>query len=524
MKTAFLYVRVSTDEQADKGYSLRDQEEMLLHYCNVQRIQVLEVFREDHSAKTFDRPQFNRMLMQLRKKRGAVDLVLFRKWDRFSRNAGDAYGMINTLNKLGVDPQGVEQPLDLAIPENKMMLAFYLAAPEVENDRRSLNTIAGMRRAMKEGRWVAKPPFGYMPKYMEDGKRLMVHDPAKAEVVRWIFDQLAVGTYSSESVWKMAKERGLSIGKNAFYCIIRNPFYTGKIRISMYKDEAESTVAGIHEPLIGEDLFYQVQDILDGKKRPVTRIRADALDIFQLRGFLICEKCGRLLTASSSKGRNGYHAYYHCTKRLCRSRYRAEATNLAFLDHLRAAKPPAAVKALYRLIFADMYEQVSEVGQRDVRGVQAEIARLTAKQGKARDLLLNDSLEADDYKAIKRECESQLQQLEARLAAMQLMKGDVPAMLDSAVELLCEIDSVYQVATTERKRDVVGSMFPGKLQFDGESFRTARLNEAASLIFNLGAAFSEKEKGTNTLFSGVVPLGVDNRARTGDLRNHNPTL
>ena len=41
--------------------------------------------------------------------------------------------MINQLNKLGVEPQAIEQPLDLNIPENKIMLAFYLAAPEVEN-------------------------------------------------------------------------------------------------------------------------------------------------------------------------------------------------------------------------------------------------------------------------------------------------------------------------------------------------------------------------------------------------------
>jgi hypothetical protein len=47
--------------------------------------------------------------------------------------------MISTLRRLGIEPHTVEQPLDLSIPENKMMLAFYLAAPEVENDRRGLN-------------------------------------------------------------------------------------------------------------------------------------------------------------------------------------------------------------------------------------------------------------------------------------------------------------------------------------------------------------------------------------------------
>src|SRR5690606_32754427 len=134
-----------TDEQADKGYSQRGQEEMLRKYCEINRISVSKVIYEDHSAKTFERPAWAGLLSDLKKAKGRVDLVLFTKWDRFSRNAGDAYHMIGVLRKLGAEPQAIEQPLDLSVPENKMMLAFYLAAPEVENDRRALNTIAGMR-------------------------------------------------------------------------------------------------------------------------------------------------------------------------------------------------------------------------------------------------------------------------------------------------------------------------------------------------------------------------------------------
>lgn len=137
--TADLYIRVSTDEQADKGYSQRDQEERLKKYCENNQIKVRKVIFEDHSAKTFNRPEWNLLLLDLKKKNGVVDFILFSKWDRFSRNAGDAYQMINMLRKLGVEPQAIEQPLDLAVPENKLMLAFYLAAPEVENDRRALN-------------------------------------------------------------------------------------------------------------------------------------------------------------------------------------------------------------------------------------------------------------------------------------------------------------------------------------------------------------------------------------------------
>lgn len=138
-KRAILYFRVSTDEQAD-GYSLRHQEERLRNYCDLHNISIIATYCEDHSAKTFTRPEFQKMLALLKKQKGMADLLLFTKWDRFSRNAGDAYSMISQLKKLQIEPQAIEQPLDLDIPENKMMLAFYLAAPEVENDRRALNT------------------------------------------------------------------------------------------------------------------------------------------------------------------------------------------------------------------------------------------------------------------------------------------------------------------------------------------------------------------------------------------------
>ena len=113
-------------------------------------------------------------MFDLKKQRGQIDVILFLKWDRFSRNAGDAYQMISMLRKLGVEPQAVEQPLDLSIPENKMMLAFYLAAPEVENDRRALNVTHGMMKARKEGRWMGKAPLGYANKITRMVKNILL--------------------------------------------------------------------------------------------------------------------------------------------------------------------------------------------------------------------------------------------------------------------------------------------------------------------------------------------------------------
>ena len=191
MRKADLYIRVSTDEQADKGYSQRDQEDRLRNYCELKSIAIWNIYVEDHSAKSFNRPEWQKYLSNLRKLKNSKvgTLLLFTKWDRFSRNAGDAYQMINQLRKLGVTPEAIEQPLDLTIPENKIMLAFYLAAPEVENDRRALNVIHGMRRARKEGRYMATAPLGYVNKMSEDKKKYIALHEIEAPILKWAFEE-----------------------------------------------------------------------------------------------------------------------------------------------------------------------------------------------------------------------------------------------------------------------------------------------------------------------------------------------
>ncbi|MGX5817696.1 recombinase family protein [Chitinophaga lutea] len=67
MKSAYLYVRVSTDEQKRKGYSLVEQEDRLIRHCELNGIQVKGIYREDDSAKDFNRPEWKKLIKKLRK-------------------------------------------------------------------------------------------------------------------------------------------------------------------------------------------------------------------------------------------------------------------------------------------------------------------------------------------------------------------------------------------------------------------------------------------------------------------------
>jgi site-specific DNA recombinase len=516
MKIADLYIRVSTDEQADKGYSQRNQEEVLRRYCEINSIRVRKVVYEDYSAKTFLRPAWCKLLVEVQKDKGQSDLILFTKWDRFSRNAGDAYQMINILRKASVEPQAVEQPLDLSVPENKMMLAIYLAAPEVENDRRALNVFHGMRRAKKEGRWMGTAPVGYINKINENGRKYIAPKEPEATLIRWVFEQLACGKFATEQIWKHAKEKGLKCSKNNFWVAIRNPVYCGKICIPKFKDEDRCFVKGQHEPIISEALFYEVQDVLNGKRKQ-QRAKMVVDDSLPLRGFLICPKCGRLLTGSASKGKYQRYYYYHCSSS-CGCRYRATNLNDLFVRELRKYVPRKSMIELYKLAINSKYKAQTKAQRDDKMEILTWINEWNNKLVKARELLLSGDIDGGDYRIIKSDCENKINILEQKLSFLGDTQENIDAILDKAVNTLSRLDTLYENATSLKKREIISSIFPEKLVFDGFNYRTTRINEAVRLIYNMDAAFEENKNGTNDNLSHlshqVIWLGLEPRTHT----------
>ncbi|GAA4445141.1 recombinase family protein [Ravibacter arvi] len=497
MKKADLYIRVSTDEQADKGYSRRYQEEMLRKYCDVNRISIRQVIFEDHSAKTFHRPKWKAYLSDLRKNKGKSDLVLFLKWDRFSRNAGDAYQMISTLRKLGVEPQAIDQPLDLSVPENKMMLAFYLAAPEVENDRRALNVIHGMRRARKEGRYMGLAPIGYINKTDETGRKYIAPDEPLATIIQWSFSEIARGVYNTEQVYKMAKRKGFTGVKSLFWFAVRNPVYCGKIFIPKYKEEESRFVKGLHDPLISEDLFYRVQDVLDGRKKRQFQLKVVANENLPLRGFLVCPKCGRVLTGSASKGNTKHYAYYHCYLG-CNFRFRADNANSQFCSILKKYVPRQEMIELYKVVLQQTWKGQTTHLSNDKKQIEKQIEELKAKISYIRELLSSRQIEPEDYREMKSEYADKLDRLEARLkGAANNNETNFEQLLNAGLNNLLKLDYVYQKADMPRKQEIISSIFPEKLHFENETVRTFKVNEVVNAIYLIDNNLQVNKKGQN---------------------------
>ena len=262
MNEVVIMARVSSDEQA-KGYSLGVQQESLTKYCERNNLEIGHLIKEDHSAKSFKRPEFNEFLKLAKKNKGRFSKLIFTTWDRFSRNITESFAMIERLRLMGIECVAVEQPLDLSIPENKLILSVYIAIPEIDNDRRSIKIKGGIRGALKSGRWCRQAPIGYKNSRDENNKPIIIpNDDAK--VIIKAFTMISKG-FSQAEVLKDVNKKDRKLSKSNISLILRNPVYMGKIIVPQLDNESETIVEGLHKGVVSEALFNKVQLIINKK-------------------------------------------------------------------------------------------------------------------------------------------------------------------------------------------------------------------------------------------------------------------
>ncbi|TPD71284.1 recombinase family protein [Flavobacterium microcysteis] len=405
MTTAILYIRVSTDEQAIRGYSQRYQREHLEQYCISNNIDVIDVIFEDYSARNFERPGWKILMTELRiKKYQRPNFILFTKWDRFSRNVGDAYYVISQLYKMGISPQAIDQKLDLSIPENKIILSVYLATSEAENDRRSMNVKEGIHKAKEEGRWTAHIPLGYTAILLPDNKRGIHPKEPEATFIRQAFDMVLERTKSVKAIYDQLGGN-LKCSINTFRRILCNPLYCGKIFVPEFKEQNAHLTDGLHKGIVDESKFLKVQGILNKKTSPVKRSNLDEYMI--LRGFLFCPQCDKKLTGSLSKGKIHHYAYYHCNSK-CGFRLRADKINSFFKDELKTLELKEDYIDLCFKFIIYTCKDIREEKISNDKVLSQSIEKLVERILKAKLLLLHDEIDYDDYILIKKDCENKI--------------------------------------------------------------------------------------------------------------------
>jgi len=343
-----LYARKSTESEDKQVASIDSQIKELRTIAEREQLEVVDVLSESQSAKAPGRPVFGDLLARIHC--GKANGILCWKLDRLARNPVDG-GNISWMLQQGIIQHIQTHERSYFPTDNVLMMAVELGMANQFIRDLSENTKRGLRAKVEQGWYpgVAKP--GYLNEWHRDkGERTTPKDPVRFPLLKRAFLLVLAGVHSPSQVlgklnneWgfrtpKRKKLGGRPLARSTFYHILADPFYYGQFE---YPQGSGHWYQGKHEPMITENEFWRIQELLGKKGRPQPKkhtfaftglmtcgeceatITADAKEQticsacklkFASGNRTACPRCGTAIT-EMHKPTHLFYEYYHCTKR-----------------------------------------------------------------------------------------------------------------------------------------------------------------------------------------------------------------
>lgn len=227
------------------------------------------------------RPQFMKMLEDAQS--GEFQLILTREVSRFARNTVDTLQYTRQLKAMGVEVFFINDNIRTYDGDGELRLTIMATLAQDESRKTSIRVKSGQQTSMENGTFYGN---GNILGYDRNGKELVIN-PEQARTVRKIYDWYLDGFGVRKIKYELEKEGILtSTGKTRWYesnisKILKNPFYAGIIeyhkqftpdfleqkKINNFGEIERLRVKGRHEPIVTEDEFNRVQEIMESKRQ-----------------------------------------------------------------------------------------------------------------------------------------------------------------------------------------------------------------------------------------------------------------
>ncbi len=225
-----------------------------------------------------------------------------------------------------------------------------------------------------------------------------------------------------------------------------------------------------------------------------------SLDYLPLRGFLKCPLCDRMLTGSESKGKMGkYYYYYHCTA-VCLVRFNAADTNNKFIDQLNDVILKPGILEVYKTFVTQDFKNQTKYQNAERRKLMSQLDALNIRMQNARIQKVDGTLDDDDFNLIKVDTNTKIEKLERELGKISNRNKEIDSLLEYGLNKLSGLGSRYVEGTVKERREILSSIFPENIVFDGEVYRTPRVNAVAILIYQKTSNLTSKKKWYKSVF------------------------
>ena len=318
MKTAIIYLRVSSVQQAKKELPIESQLKFARKKAEDLNATVIATFTDSGiSGRTDRRQDFQAAIAYCEQYKPDF----FIAWDtaRFARNRIDAAMYKRDLRALGTDVVYVSVDLDSSTDEGWFMEALLEVMDENVSRRISKDTKRSMIKNAEEGFYNGgSVPFGYETVTLGTRKKLVIN-AGEASVVRDMFQMCLQGVGATAIAHKLngvgRLQRGRRWNRSSINFMLKNEVYTGhtifgrrKGRVVQPEEAWVRTKS--HEAIIDEVLFKDVQSCIEDRAPLVAGGAPRSHHL--LTGIFRCHLCGGTMHIESGTGRSRTYHYYRC--------------------------------------------------------------------------------------------------------------------------------------------------------------------------------------------------------------------
>jgi len=468
-----LYIRVSTEDQAQEGFSIEAQKRRLLAYSESQDWEVYNIYIDDgYSAKDTNRPAMVEMLKAIEKEE--FDIVLVYKLDRLTRSASDCDSLLKLFEQYKVKFQSCTETFETRTATGRLFIRLIAQLAQWERETIAERVRMGMEQKVREGK---KPGGKYPYGYDKQGKPI----PEEFAVLRRIYDMYMKENLSFKKIatrlyTEGVKRRGYDWTQSTVGLTLENAFYAGILQFGTKtadgkyiqrrkKERVECIeVDGKHEAVWTKQEYYEMLYLMNKRRIGGNSRKRE----YWFTGLLRCGKCrssmyGRLTTQRSRKDGSIIRTpYYWCNNRKQNGSCKMPMIRQVHLEHL-VFEHIKKVKADHSLIKQTDVDQLEIECTKKIRKLKSKLDEIKKRKKKWQYAFVEDSISVDDLRERMVEEDKKEETILSELNTIQIEKKSNKAIPDKIYEL----DELWKKLNDDEKKEAIQAIFEEITVFTG---------------------------------------------------------
>lgn len=509
-KQAVIYVRVSTDKQADQGASLDNQERACNEWALRNGVLVRKLFREEGaSAKTLKRPIMTEMLEYIEGDYKDIDFVIVYQIDRLSRNMNDFVDFSRTMFQYGVELRDSSSQM-VAGESDELIQGVQALLAQHDNRLKSKRVKENMKRHASEGYRMHKAPYGLRNIRDEAGRPTVEPIPEIADDIAHLLTEYAKGVITKAQILHNARKMGLKQANGKEMSpqfvdkMLRQPLYAGLEKSTLTDGQV---IPSNFEGIVPEWVYYTIQQLLESRKQSKTEGYKIITAEYVLRKFTHCGDCGNPLRGSASTGRSGKrYPRYHCSTPSCHSAHiNPEELHEQFLDLLTHVRPNEdKLNFLKAMIVRVWRDEVKTMRLRRTK-VRERIDKLGEERIDAAESVVTGEITSEDKTAITNRIKQRVTKLTAEAQKLDRLIGTREEAIDYAITYMGNAPRLWNNASPAMKVQFQHMIFPKGISYNLHTsvFGTAEMSH----LFTFAGIKKDPSMKDESLL--VTPRGIE---------------